>query len=306
MTTRFRSRRTTSTTPWPSRPSKAPSSPPSRRRRARPPIPRTQCPTTPCPITPCPITPPSRRARTRAWPRPPARQEGDAGAGPPDAREQPADTATEKGAAPAEDPDLAAFAEAEASYPGTFGGTFTPAAARGSTVRCVARGDGGDRIPDDPERGERRRGDPDPPRTLRGRGARGRLAAADLRAGARGAARARQPRRDLRDRPARRALLRRAVPRHRARDRGPERQGRVRQHRHVPAEPGAQRGAVAAGGAVRDRLLAARRDHQPRPLGLLGGLRDRRGHVRLRRSHPRRDRIHGVLEARHGRARATP
>jgi hypothetical protein len=61
--------------------------------------------------------------------------EGDAGATTGDAGEHTADTATEKAAtektaAPAEDADLAAFAEAEASYPGTFGGTFTPAPPR--------------------------------------------------------------------------------------------------------------------------------------------------------------------------------
>ncbi|MGN8026898.1 ABC transporter [Microbacterium sp. 22242] len=46
--------------------------------------------------------------------------------------------AAEKPAVPAEDPDVAAFAEAEASYPGTFGGTFTPPPPRAETPESSA------------------------------------------------------------------------------------------------------------------------------------------------------------------------
>ncbi|GAA4485598.1 ABC transporter [Microbacterium panaciterrae] len=49
-----------------------------------------------------------------------------------------ASAAPEKPAAPAEDPDLAAFAEAEASYPGTFGGTFTPPPPRADSAADTA------------------------------------------------------------------------------------------------------------------------------------------------------------------------
>ena len=140
----------------------------------------------------------------------------------------------------------------------------------------------------------------------RGNGRRRRLRrpAADLRAGARGAASARQPRRRRRDRPARRPVLRRPVP------------GRVARHRRCSSGEvtvdtiGST--ALAAlgtwtlwvpGRGVLHRLLAARRDHQPRSLGRLGHLRPPRRRRRVRRSHPRRALPGAVLDADRERGR---
>ena len=145
------------------------------------------------------------------------------------------------------------------------------------------------------------------PRCRRRTGARRRLrrTAADLRPGARGAASARQPRRGRRDRPARGAVASPSCTSRRG------------------SASALLSGDVTVDDIVGDArsvalgtwslwvpvvvffiaLLAARRDHQPRPLGRLGDLRPPRRRRRVRRPPPRPALPGAVLDAHRQRGR---